>query len=355
MAKTWVKSPAVSAEVFAKSPSDEWTQVSSEGLEPAAMAIAHANGGVITLAELRRLGLGKNDVAAWRAAKTIVEVVPKVFRPGVIEDSWEVRLRAVLRWGGPRAALCSTTAAAILQLPGYQRWGAIHVALPGTRRVPTPATFELVAHCNRVHTRWDVSVVDGWRITSAERTLFDLAADLDEATLEHLVDHAIIKRDTAPHKLRACFKRLGRSGRKGTATLGAVLGRRAETLVPLDSHLESEFLQLFERLQLPLPVTGTPSPSTGRAEYYIDFAYPQWRLAIEIQSKLIHSGRRQQYADDEKANALTSRGWSVLRFWAKDKYDPARVARIIRGAIAVRAPLGAVDYALDVPPDADLS
>jgi very-short-patch-repair endonuclease len=64
---------------------------------------------------------------------------------------------------------------------------------------------------------------------------------------------------------------------------------------------------------------------------------------------------KRQYADDEKANVLTSRGWSVLRFWAKDKHDPARVARIIRGAIEVRAPLGAIDYSLEVPPDADLS
>ncbi|HZA15246.1 MAG TPA: DUF559 domain-containing protein [Myxococcaceae bacterium] len=329
--------------------------MSRPALEQTVVAAAQAKGGLITLAELRALGANKRELRSWRTKRTLIELLPKVYRPAAIPDAWDVRARAVLRWGGPRAALCHVTAAAIMGFPGYERTGPIHVAVPGTRRVPAPEELELVAHCSRVHTRWDVREIDGFRVTSPERTLFDLAADLEDATLEHLVDDAIINRRATPHGLKACFRRLAKSGRKGTVTLGAVLERRAKTLVVLDSHLESEFLQLFDRLQLPIPRTRTPSPTTGRPDYYIDFAYPQWRLAIEIQSKKHHWGTTKQYEDDEKANVLTSRGWSVLRLWAKDKFDPTRVRRHVRNAIAVRAPIGAIDYAPDVPPDVDMA
>lgn len=317
--------------------------------EELAQQLAQGGGGIVSRGDLVRAGVRKKELAALRKAKTIVEVLPRVFRHASVADGWEVQARAALRWAGPRAALCSASAAALLEIGGYQRAGVIHVAIPGTPRIPTAEGFELAAHCARDFIRWDVSERSGFRITSAERTLFDLASELDADAVERLVDEAIIKRRTLPHRLKACFKRLAKKGRKGTATLGEVLARRADTLVPIDSELELEFLKLFKSLGLPIPVTGTRSPPQGRAEYYIDFAYPQWRLAIEIQSKKHHSGILKRYEDDLKANVLTSRGWSVIRLWAKDKYEPQRVAELIRAAIAVRAPLGTFDYVPALP------
>lgn len=340
------------ADLFDKCPGVPADETSpADRLQSAALEVARANGGTITLAQLRGLGIGKNDLTACRRAQTIIEVLPKVFRPAAIDETWDVQARAVLKWAGRGAALCSATAASIIGFPGYARAGPIQVATPGAPRVPSPAGFELVAHCGRELTGWDVKEVDGFRITSPERTVFDLGAELDDVALEYLVDDAIINRFTTPQRMKACFKRLAHKGRKGTACLRAVLERRADTLVVLDSQLESDFLKLFEAQALPLPVTRTPSPRVGRPDYYIDFAYPQWKLAIEIQSIRHHSGRAKQYADDEKANVLTSRGWAVLRFWSKDKYKPSRVAEIIRHAIAVRRPWDDIDRPADIRAD----
>jgi hypothetical protein len=58
------------------------------GLEQTGLAVARAKGGVITLAELRALGVKKWHVRAWRTAKTLVEILPKVYRAGAIPDTW---------------------------------------------------------------------------------------------------------------------------------------------------------------------------------------------------------------------------------------------------------------------------
>ncbi|GAB3132429.1 hypothetical protein GCM10027289_20470 [Tsukamurella serpentis] len=60
--------------------------------------------------------------------------------------------------------------------------------------------------------------------------------------------------------------------------------------------------------------------------YLIDFAFPEARLAVEINGWAYHRSRARWMNDQNKQNALTSAGWSVLNFsWHHLTADPEGV------------------------------
>lgn len=68
--------------------------------------------------------------------------------------------------------------------------------------------------------------------------------------------------------------------------------------------------------------------------YEIDFAYPELRIAIEVDGYGPHSSRAAFQSDRVRQNDLVGLGWMVLRFtWADVVRRPERVARQIAQAI----------------------
>lgn len=85
--------------------------------------------------------------------------------------------------------------------------------------------------------------------------------------------------------------------------------------------LEDQFMGTWERLwpNLPPPLRQYPvkNPETNRF-WRIDFSWPEWRLAVEIQGGSFVGGRHNsavgQARDYAKHNHLTANGWRVLYF-----------------------------------------
>ena len=48
--------------------------------------------------------------------------------------------------------------------------------------------------------------------------------------------------------------------------------------------------------------------------YHIDFAWPQYHLAVEIDGHDYHATQRQREYDNHRGRELTRRGWTVIRF-----------------------------------------
>jgi very-short-patch-repair endonuclease len=64
----------------------------------------------------------------------------------------------------------------------------------------------------------------------------------------------------------------------------------------------------------------------------VDFAYPEVRLAIEVDGYAHHSSRKQWESDLARQNRLIAAGWRVLRFSSRDVNDhaaPAAVERVL--------------------------
>jgi hypothetical protein len=97
------------------------------------------------------------------------------------------------------------------------------------------------------------------------------------------------------------------------------------------SPLESDFLRLFHRLKVPIPVAQYGVPPFGEAWYWLDFAYPDLKVAIEIDSEEWHFGDHEVFeADRARWNQLLCWGWRPITFTSRAKHDPGYVDRTVR-------------------------
>lgn len=100
---------------------------------------------------------------------------------------------------------------------------------------------------------------------------------------------------------------------------------------------ESEAERMFAALLALHGITGWHA-QLGFRGWAIDFAFPEFKLAVEINGWAYHRSRARWQSDQDKANALTIAGWSVLNFsWHHLTDDPEGVIALIAEAIGARA------------------
>ena len=160
--------------------------------------------------------------------------------------------------------------------------------------------------------------------TSPLRTLLDL----DPAILDDAVDRGVASRLFTVAGLEAQLGRVGRKGRSGVGPLRAALDRRLVTERPA-SVLESRMSRLLLAAGLPPPV---PEYAFGR--YRLDFAWPELRLAVEVDGYRHHSSWDAFRDDRDRQNDMVAAGWIVLRFtWDDVCHRPEEVAAQIASVL----------------------
>ncbi len=66
----------------------------------------------------------------------------------------------------------------------------------------------------------------------------------------------------------------------------------------------------------------SPTPQFMVEGYYVDFAFPKSRLAVEADGAEYHKGERRQ-RDRKRDWILRRRGWKVLRFYGSTIHQKA--------------------------------
>jgi hypothetical protein len=159
----------------------------------------------------------------------------------------------------------------------------------------------------------DVSRLGVVSITTPGRTLLDLASTVDEIALEDALDEAIRRQLVTAKGLAKRVRDTDPRGRCGIPVLRKLLHERIETAVS-DSTLENIVRRAFNAAGLPPPVPQfeifTPD---GSLIARVDFAYPDARLAIEVDGYEFHSSRAAWERDRLRQNEIVSLGWFVLR------------------------------------------
>ncbi len=179
--------------------------------------------------------------------------------------------------------------------------------------------------------------VKGVRVTGADQTLLDLARVLALENLELALDSALRLGLTRFDRVKRFFDTFAGEGVPGTAALGEMLRLREPCPRPHHSVLEVEFRQLSRNEDLPTAVSQYPVELRPGLTVHLDFAYPDEKLAIEVDSVRWHSGVRAIKWDNERQNLLVALGWRVLRFeWNDVVYRPALVAAQILEALLLR-------------------
>jgi very-short-patch-repair endonuclease len=266
--------------------------------------------GLVTAAQARALGVTVDGVRHRCRSGRWERLGHGVFRlAGSPSTRAQAVLAAVLAAGEPAWASHFTS----LVLWAYRGFDAhpLEVCVPLERR---PRVTGVRVHRSGTLEPGDVAAVDGIPVLTAARALVDTSARFDDAALGALVDDGLRRRVLTLGVLHAMLHRLptiapGRS----PARLERVLRPRTGDFEPGDSQLE-------RRVYAAIVAAGLPTPRrqhrvvVGERTYFLDLAYPDRRLAIEVDGFDFHRGRAVFDRDRLRQNDLVGAGWTVVRF-----------------------------------------
>jgi predicted transcriptional regulator of viral defense system len=290
--------------------------------------------GVVTLAQLRGLGLGARAVQRrasegrlHRVHRGVYALAPPALLTG--RGRW---LAAVFACG-PTAALASRSAAALHDLRATDRAG-IDVILPGrsTRRyaridVHRSTTLQAAA---------DVTLVDGIPCTTIARTLLDLAAVVTAPAVERALQQAELRQRLDG---RALADQLQRNHRHpGAARLRAALALYEPGTAPTESPLEDLLVAACRAAGVASPDRQVHiDPGDGDLAPRVDFAWPQQRLILETDGARAHRTRRAFEEDRRRDQRLTLAGWQVVRVTDRQlRTEPRRIAAMLEDLLRIR-------------------
>lgn len=257
----------------------------------------------------------------------LLELLPGVYLPSGSPLTWEQRVCAVTTWSGPTSAAAGKCAAAIWELPGFSR---DEIEVVTNKRLRCPLSEVMVRHAKL--TPSDIRVRKSLRVTSLERTLFDLARSVPSKVLENAIDHALGKRQTTLARLDRYVDAHGAKGVTGVKRLKIVL--RELRSVPGTDVFERILLKTLASRGVPRPVSQFPV-EIEKQRFYLDFAYPDLTIGIEAHSFKHHSQRPDWERDYVRHNALVGAGWNLLYVtWRQLRDQPAKVAASIASARA---------------------
>jgi len=179
--------------------------------------------------------------------------------------------------------------------------------------------------------RAHVTTVRGIPVTTAERTLLDLAAVLPAHRLRRAVRQAQFLKLTTVGSLAAALA--GPGPRRGRAKLARIIATGA---APTQSELEDAVLDLIQRGGFAHPLVNEPLFLDGR-RIVPDFLWPEQRLVIEADGPH-HDDPLGRAADRERQAILEAAGYRVVRItWDQAIARPAATLRRIGEAGAPRA------------------
>jgi very-short-patch-repair endonuclease len=183
----------------------------------------------------------------------------------------------------------------------------------------------------------DVTEMDGIPVTRPVRTFLDLAGVLRDNQLEEVLNEGIRRNLLS---VPAIWRRLEQLGelRRGAGRARRALDRHVPAQRPPDSVLETRYLQLLRKAGLP---AGIPQHEVRRLDgtrAFLDFAYPDLMLAVELDGDASHFGARRSRSDQTRENDAGALGWRVLRFdWDDVTKRPDYVLGMVRVALRIGA------------------
>jgi hypothetical protein len=283
-----------------------------KGAEVRALRLAAHQLGLITTAQCEQLGLSRH--AVWRriASGAWTRIHQGVLRasPGAI--GFDQRELAVLLRAGEGAALSHTSAARRLGLE-VPRSAMIHVMVPYDRSCAGEIAGARVWKSRDLRPE-EITTRGPFRITRVGRTLVDLSALLEERWLSACLDSALRRSTKNLGWVKGVLETIGR-GHRGTGVLRELLDRAASEGVIPDSVLESFASHLgFVSGRLPVWHHRVIDVRGGFVAE-VDLAWPEIRMAVELEGWRWHAARRQAFeAGCLRQRRLDLSGWHVHRF-----------------------------------------
>jgi very-short-patch-repair endonuclease len=286
-------------------------------VDAALAALAGRQHGVVSWAQLARLGITKDAVRRRVRSGRLLHVRDGVFAVGHLGLTADSRRLAAVLACGPRALLSHRAAAELWRLLPASAQPEVTVPRGGRRREG------IVLHHSRAITREDRAVLRAIPVTTVARTLVDLADVVTEARLAKAVHEAEVQRVFDLEAIECVLERV--PGRRGRHRLRRVLVAYRPDPHFTRSRAERRFLALCERHGLP-----TPQTNLWIGDHEVDAYWPDADLVVEVDGGQSHHTRRAFQEDRSRDRHLATLGIQVARVTWADLDDDARLARELR-------------------------
>jgi very-short-patch-repair endonuclease len=250
----------------------------------------------------------------------------EVLHPGVYlaaehEYTVEARVRSAALYAGERATVTGVAAAWWHGLWPYPP-DTVEITIPTRRRVrPAP-----MIRIRRRDLDWRdrVETRHLW-VTEPALTALEAAVALGKRGPE-LLDRALQRRVRFQTVYRAHCRNLGS---RGSGTAGTLLAAAADRAA---SQAERLIIKLLRNAGI-----GGWERGYWISGYEVDLAFPELRIAVEVDGWAWHVDVERFGRDRRKQNALEVAGWTVLRFtWHDLTQRPEAVIAEIRAVMARR-------------------
>jgi len=279
--------------------------------------IAKQQHGLVAWRDLKRLGITRHQIHRRVRTGQWVRELPGVWRMSWAEPTWIQRVWCASLWAGPLACISHRTAAQLWDLDGVkldkvEMSGETHQRNHGGwllfhRTAPIPKQMQ--------RTRKGVAV------TSPARTLVDLAGVCNDDMVEQAMEHAFRWRIASVNEVHHVLRKIPTERKAGTRRVAQLLERGVFS-PEMHSELERQALRMFRRLGLPEPMCNYEVVADDFVLGFVDFAWPKAKVIVEAEGFQFHSGREAWESDIDRYNAMTLRGWKVLRLTYGDLHDP---------------------------------
>src|SRR5262245_42742578 len=240
-----------------------------------------ANEAAIHATQARQLGLITRAQVLAVASRRVIDRrvkngIWKRVLPGVCADvltapSLSQSSFAALLWAGPESFVSFQAAGALWRLDAIVA-ERVHVWTPRSLKSDLVAVHRGAVDVN------DGRMLGAIKLTSPARTIIDLAGVLDDEDVTAGVEPPIHRGLTTPASIQRCLDRLGGKGRPGAGRLRALLDDRCNQRAAM-SRLEVKTWRTLRAKGL-TPVRRHPV-KCGNTTYYLDCAFPQWRVSVE--------------------------------------------------------------------------
>lgn len=271
--------------------------------------LARSQLGLVNRTQLHELGLSDPQIyrrtrqGRWRILR------PGVYVIGAAPRSWEQDVLGACLAAGPDVVTSHRSAARLWDV--VPRSGRIELTVASDRRVRLAG---VTVHRSILLPSIDIAKRGAIPVTSLPRSILDASAGQDEHVVGLWIDDAMRHHGLRLADLRCCVARLAGPGRRDLRAAREALARRLPRYDPGDSELEVRALLAIKRAGLPAPVQQHRVRLASGRKAFIDLAYPDHLVAVELDGWEAH-GRRSAFDKDRaRRNDLTLLGWAVYQF-----------------------------------------
>ena len=294
-------------------------------------AFGRAQHGLVTRTQAQAAGLAGGTLQRWLAERRLERIHPGVYRMAGTPRTWEQSVLAAVLAAGTGAAASHRTAGLLWGLV-EEAEGLVELSVPRARAI---RILGAVVHRSSDLTPAWVAHRRSVPVTNPLLTLVDLGAVLPAHEVDDAMNRGLVLRLFSVAAVEWVRLEVGRPGRRGSGVLGRVLDDRALGDQRPDGLLEPRMARLMRARGLPpASFQFVVHDHGGRFVARVDFAYPEHRLAVEVDGYELRASPAAMQADLDRQNGLVRAGWTVLRFtWADVVRRPARVADLVTAAL----------------------